>query len=275
MIHLLTLSWNAEDKLKALKESLLPALQNVDYFWYIKDNGSKDNTVETVKSWGGNINVIPYKNNTENFSVGMNYLFNIAAPKDNDYILLLNNDVIFNDKTSIKKMIKIMEADKDVGIVGARLLYTGSDKLQHAGVVIDNKHKMPMHYRANQASDKAAEKNREFQAITAAVALTKAQYYKNICKTNKSGNQGLDENFIWCFEDVSACFSIKYNMEKKIVYCGDTNISHEESATLKKIPSNKLFMPHNTNYFLKLWKDRYILDHDYYKAATNYKIYEK
>ena len=69
----------------------------------------------------------------------MNYLFNIASPADNDTIMLLNNDVIFNDTTSINSMLNIMHKDPSVGVVGARLLYTGTNKLQHAGVVFDKR----------------------------------------------------------------------------------------------------------------------------------------
>lgn len=274
-VFILTLTWNAIDKLTKLKDSLLPALNNIDYTWLIRDNGSKDNTVEIASTWEGNIKVIPHKNNTQNFSTGMNSLFNEASPADNDYILLLNNDVIFNDSTSLHNMINILDKDNSVGVVGAKLLYTGTNKLQHAGVVIDDNHKMPMHYRCNQTDDKIASKNREFQAVTAAVLLTRSELFKNVCTFNKSGNKGMDENFHWAFDDISMCFSIKYNMDKKIIYCGNTNIFHEESASLKKVPTNKLFMSHNTNYFLNLWKNRYVLDHNNYKKDINHKLYER
>lgn len=275
MLKIFTLSWNAADKLTKLKESLLPSLDGIDYEWFIKDNGSKDNTVEIASGWGDNVKIIPYKNNTQNFSMGMNFLFNEASPSDSDHILLLNNDVIFNDKNSINNMIGLLKKDSAVGVVGARLLYTNTNQLQHAGVVIDNKHRMPTHYRTNQISDKHSEKNREFQAVTAAVMLTTAEIFKNVCKTNKSGNLGMDENFQWSFDDTDFCLSVKYNMEKKIIYCGNTNIFHEESASLKKNPTNKLFMPHNSNYFLSKWRTRYVLDHDNYKNNNSFQLYEK
>ena len=146
MLYLLTLTWNACDKLTKLKESLLPALEDVDYTWLIKDNASKDETVATASSWEGNIKVLPYKDNRQNFSEGMNYLFAEAAPKDNDLVMLLNNDVIFNDKKSIKKMIDLIQKDRAIGAVGARLLFTNTDSLQHAGVVFNNIYHMPMHF---------------------------------------------------------------------------------------------------------------------------------
>src|SRR5271157_211257 len=98
MLHILTLTWNGADKLSKLHDSLMPALEGLDYNWLIKDNASKDDTVAQVNSWEGNIKVIPYKDNRQNFSEGCNFLFNEASPADNDYVMLLNNDIIFNDK---------------------------------------------------------------------------------------------------------------------------------------------------------------------------------
>jgi len=250
MIHLMTLTWNACDKLTKLKESLLPALSGIDYKWHIKDNASKDDTLAVASTWEGNINLIPYKNNLQNFSAGMNFLFNEAKPNDEDYIMLLNNDVIFNDTTSIHNMMNVMKKDPAVGVVGARLLYTGTDKLQHCGVVFDMRTKTPTHFRVGEQTDKNAEFNRLFQVVTGAVLLTKASYFKNAFDKNPSGINGMDENYHWAFDDVDLCLSIRNNLNKKVVYCGKTNIFHEESASLKKNPTNKLFMNHNVNYFL-------------------------
>lgn len=269
----MTLTWNACDKLTKLKDSLLPALAGIDYKWYIKDNASKDDTVAVASSWEGNIKVIPYKNNMQNFSAGMNFLFNEAKPDDDDYVMILNNDVIFNDTKSIHNMMNIMKKDPDVGVVGARLLYTGTDKLQHCGVVFDPRTKTPTHFRVGEKTDKNAEVNRQFQVVTGAVLLTKASYYKNSCTNNPSGFHGMDERYHWAFDDVDLCLSIKYNQGKKIIYCGETNIFHEESASLKKNPTNKLFMNQNTNYLHGKWAGRYDIDFDIYKRNSKHNLY--
>src|ERR1700722_1363708 len=147
-LHILTLSWNKCDKLSKLKESLIPALDGIDFTWHIKDNNSLDNTYDVAKAWGSNINVIKYKDNNQNFSEGMNYLFDQAKPKDEDLILLLNNDIVFSDTTSIKKMISHLKVD--IGVVGAKLLFTGSNRLQHAGVVFHS-NGLPVHFRRYEA----------------------------------------------------------------------------------------------------------------------------
>lgn len=273
MLHILTLTWNGCEKLTKLKDSLLPALRDIEYTWWIKDNGSTDDTVKVTSDWGNNVKVIAYKNNLQNFSQGMNFIFNEANPADDDLVLFLNNDVIFGDDSSLKKMIEIMK-DQDVGIVGARLLYTNTDKLQHAGVVFLPQYQLPTHFRANETSDESAEKNRLFQVVTGAVLLTKGKYFRGAFK-NTNGICGMDENYHWAFDDVDFCLSVGINLKKKIVYCGKTKIYHEESATLKKHPVNKLFMNHNASYFRSKWVNRCNMDLNAYASNPKYNLYKQ
>ena len=83
----------------------------------------------------------------------------------------------------------------------------------------------------------------------------------------------MDENYFWAFDDVDLCLSIKYNMNKKIVYCGNTNIFHEESASLKKNPTNKLFLNHNLKYMFEKWAGRYDIDKKTYTENTRHNLY--
>jgi GT2 family glycosyltransferase len=273
MIYILTLTWNAAERLSKLHQSLMPALDGLDWTWLIKSNGCKDNTVAMASDWGDRIKVVSYKDNTQNFSEGMNLLFSEASPSDRDMVLLLNNDIIFNDTQSLQRMVDVLQDDSTVGAVGARLLYTNTNVVQHGGVVFHNSHRMPFHFRAGEKTDANAEKNRLFQAVTGAVLLTKAEYYRNACTTNKSGNRGLDEQFRWSFDDTDFCLAIRYNMDKRVVYCGQTDISHEESVTLKKNPVNKLFLTHNVSRLTEKWGKRYILDRNSYLSDPKHNLY--
>lgn len=273
-LQIFTLNWNGEDKLKKLAPSLISALKNIDYTWWIKDNASIDKSIDYLKSLENpNINIIPYKDNRQNYSEGMNFLFKEANPNDNDYVLTLNNDTYIAKDNSLKLMMDIIQKNPDVGAVGSRLLYSGTNELQHAGVVFDKNALAPMHFRLKQKTDANAEKNRLFQVVTGAVTLTKAEYFRNVCTTNKSGINGFDEKFNWAFDDVDFCLSIHYNLNKKIVYCGSTTIYHEESASLKKNPSNKLFMSHNLNHLRLKWRDRFICDKEQYEKDVKYNLY--
>jgi GT2 family glycosyltransferase len=273
MLHILTLTWNGQDKITKLHDTLIPALEGIDYQWWIKDNASKDETVAVANTWGNKVHCIAYKDNRQNFSEGCNFLFNEAKPDDNDLIMLLNNDIIFNDTTSIKTMLDLIQKDKEIGMVGAHLCYTNTVKLQHAGVVFNPTYKTPMHFRAGQDSDNDAQRNREFQVVTGAVCVTRADLFRNANTNNKSGICGMDEKYHWAFDDVDLCLSIKYNLGKKIVYCGSTDIFHEESGSLKKNPVNKLFLTPNLQYMFGKWKGRYVIDQDIYTKDSRHNLY--
>jgi GT2 family glycosyltransferase len=254
---ILTLHWNAKDKIERLYKSLIPAVETFNYKWWIKDNSSKDGSVEYLKSiQNDNIDVLYCSHNTDSFSSGMNILFERANPADDDLILLLNNDLWFNDTKSIIEMNKLLT--DDVGVVGARILYPNSNSLQHAGVYFSSKYGyLPYHYRHKEIDDKDSQKTREFQAVTGALALIRAGDYRKVCTTNKSGRVGLDEGYFWSFEDIDMALAVKYNMHKKIMYCGKTNVFHEESASLKKNPMNKLMVNTNCSLFTKKWEGIY------------------
>lgn len=256
-LHIFTLTWNGKEKLQKLYPSLMPALEDINYVWHIKENGSKDGSIEEIESWNNaKVNLIKYPHNRDNYSFGMNYLFKQADIKKDDLILTLNNDVIIKDSASIKNMINIILNDDEVGIVGAKLNYTNTDKLQHCGVLFHPSNGLPYHYRAGVNETDRDKKNRYYPVVTGAVALLKADVFANCCVDNKSGQVGFCEKYIFAFEDVDMCMRIVHNLGKKVVYCGQTEIFHEESASLKKNPINKLFFKNNCQTFIDFWNSK-------------------
>lgn len=269
-LHALTLSWNGEQKIQNLQYSLkrnFDHLKNdMDCIWHLRDNGSKDSTKRILSTplWErSELNLYEIGHNRDSFATCVNYLFKEADPNDDDLILLLNNDVVFNEEVALLKMWTLMKKT-NAAIVGARLM-DNQNKLQHAGVIFSNQYgKMPWHYRRNDAADHAAYANRYFQAVTAAVCLVKASSFKRV--------GGMCEDYKWAFEDIDLCLRI--GKDEKIVYAGDTKITHEESATLKINPINKLFLSHNVSCFKKHWwngnEPVYQIDHDLYLKNPKY-----
>lgn len=275
-IHTLTLNWNGVDKLKKLKPGLMDNFAYIsmsagkqvsDYpVWYIRDNGSKDDSVqflnEKCQDCPFEILVNEIDHNRDNFAKGMNYLFNKANPDDGDFVLLLNNDVEFGDSRALYHMIKLQE-QTNADVVGARLLYSGTNNLQHAGVIFAEKYgNMPYHYRHKETSDNSAQKNRYFQAVTAAVVLISAKAFRSV--------NGFDEKFNWAFDDIDLILRIGSLKPNNVVYCGKTNIFHEESASLSKNPVNKMFLNSNVRYFKEKWAGKYDLDLNRYLHDESY-----
>lgn len=273
MIHVLTLTWNGLDKLTRLKDGLFRNLNRVSeqfnlyrdsptpFRWYIRDNGSSDDTQMAVQEWE-NTQLLAMSHNRDNFAKGMNSLAALTNARAGDFFLLLNNDVEFADDESLTNMLDLLISVK-ASAVGARLLYNGTTKLQHAGVIFGERYGgMPYHYRHKEESDAAATKNRYFQAVTAAVCLVEYTGFRAV--------GGFDEKFSWAFDDIDLCLRLR--ALGPIAYCGQTNIYHEESASLKKNPVNKLFQPNNVSYFKAKWNGKYDMDHNKYLMNPEYNV---
>lgn len=272
-LHILTLNWNGEKYLKPWFDTLSRATevlhsQHINSRLWVADNGSKDNSIKLLKEFDKydgrqpKVKVIEIGHNRNTFAQGMNNLFEKANPAEEDLILLLNNDILFPDKYALDRMISLMNKT-NAGVVGLRLLYTNTNKIAHAGVIFSERYnRLPYHYRPGEISDKNAEKNRYFQAVTAAVCMVKASSFKRV--------GGFDFGFRWSFDDIDLGFRI--GQTEKIVYCGESYAFHEESKSLKINPVNKLFMDSNVALFRKKWDGKYEIDHQKYLDDPNYNV---
>ncbi len=277
MLNIFTLNWQAKQKIHELHESLQKSLEGLEYRWFIKDNASTDGSIEEIESWQDpNVVLFKYPHNKDNYSQGMNYLLYQANPKSTDLVLTLNNDVVINDPQSIKNMIEIINNDSSVGLVGAKLNYKNTDMIQHCGVLFHPSNGLPFHYRAGQKETLYDQTDREFPVITGAVALTKMSVINECIEKDTLFKDFLNPKFNWAFEDVCFAMRVKYILNKKVVCCGRTSIFHEESASLKKNPVNKLFQNDNMRLFTDLYSkylDRTLVNT--YTKDPKYGIYKK
>lgn len=262
-MHILTLNWNGANKLMKLAPSLEKAVAQLDVpaIWWVRDNGSKDKSLDILREqYKSEYKVLEAGHNRESFAGGVNSLWKMSEAKDDDLILLLNNDVVIKNPKSLQMMVDLQRKTK-ADVVGCRLLFNDTNKLQHAGVIFSDRYnRLPYHFRPSEESDKNAEKDRYFQVVTAACCLVTASALAKI--------GGMDEGFRWAFEDVDMCLQIgKFS---KVAYCGSTTIYHEESASLKKNPVNKMFLSKNVEHFRNKWTGKYEIDHEKYLKDPGY-----
>jgi GT2 family glycosyltransferase len=225
----------------------------------VRDNGSSDdNSIEYLQSEG--VRILKMDHNCDSFSEGVNSLFRLTGAKDSDKLLLLNNDIKFNDDVSLGKMLKLMEKTGSA-VVGAKLLYEDG-KISHLGTVMSaSKANMPWHYKMGEKND--SNKNAYFQAVTAACCFVNAGSFI------KAGM--MDTKYFFCFEDVDLSLTIS-KQGGKIACCGETNITHLTSESLKKNPVNKMMLPQNVKYFKEKWFGKYKIDHDLYLKDPNHNL---
>ncbi len=212
-----------KDSVKYLKRAINSILKST-YKNYeiiiIENNSTKKSTFKYYDEIKSFAKIIKYEGEF-NYSKINNFGVKYA---NGEYLLLLNNDIKVITNDWLEEMLSICQRE-DVGIVGAKLLY--SDKtVQHAGVVVG------MGGIAGHVNRLIADKNpgyfgrvaviNNYSAVTAACLMTKKDLYEKV--------EGLDEKFKVAFNDVDFCMKIR-QLQKLIVYTPFARLFHYESKS--------------------------------------------
>jgi len=251
-ISIITLTYNGIDVLKNCVESILEKCATVDFEWLIRENGSKDGSLEYLQQMAAKDSRLRIFNmtNGSNFSQMNNELYPECRGQ---YVVFLNNDVeAITDFLSVQA--NILDRDPKVGGVGAVLWYPNKT-LQHCGIAFE--HNCSAHNISNQYSqlrnlyNGLHLKDRVYQAATGACFMMRKDEWKAI---------GLfDEGYVFCFDDVALSLSITHKLKKKIVVPKDAQLFHFESYskanpntwaawTRLKSQWGKIFKPDVFNY---------------------------
>jgi len=124
LVYIIILSYNSEKWIKACLTSVLATTYD-SFKVVIVDNGSTDNTVVEVSKFLPQVELLLNQSNV-GFVRGNNVGITQALSQQADYIVLLNPDTQVTP-TWLTEMIKIGEAERNVGILGA-VQYSYHDK---------------------------------------------------------------------------------------------------------------------------------------------------
>jgi GT2 family glycosyltransferase len=223
-----------KDKLEFLKpciESLLSKTAYPNYEILVIDNQSEE--PETLRyynallsSHGATVRVIHY-DKPFNFSAMNNWA---AEQASGEYLLLLNNDTQIVQSTWLDNLMNFGQRE-DVAIVGARLFYPTSGRIQHAGVIVGMTdiadHPLENNITVYDASYmNRAELSQNLSAVTAAVMLVRKSVYEQL--------GGMDEeNLAVLFNDVDLCLRAG-ELGYRIVYSPTSIVVHHGSTSLKE-----------------------------------------
>ncbi|WP_459939534.1 glycosyltransferase [Desulfonatronum parangueonense] len=150
-----------------------------------------------------------------------------------------------------------------IGAVGAKLLFEDG-LVQHAGVVFDHKLK-PVHiYKFFHPNHPAVQKQREFQAVSAACMLVSKAIFDQL--------GGFDEQYVNGYEDVDFCLRLR-GTGYKVVYCPKSVVTHLESRT----PGRFDAMDRNKELLLSRWGDILVADEldTYRQDGIEYQLIEE
>lgn len=228
-VSIIILNKDHKRDLKKCIDSILKTKYD-NYEILIVENNSKDkNIFEYYNKISQNDKIkVLYYMEKENFNYSK--LNNFAAKQaSGDYLLFLNNDIeIIYDKAENKDWLEMMLAQcqrKDIGIVGAKLLYK-NNTIQHAGVVL-NFGGVAGHVNAHEPKDAEGYFGRimiqqNFSAVTGAFLMLSKKDYMEV--------NGFDEDFPVAYNDIDLCLKIT-NLGKLVVYNPYITAYHYESKT--------------------------------------------
>jgi GT2 family glycosyltransferase len=209
--------------------------RDVDHEMIVVDNASSDDTAQALPLLDG----IRLQRNEKNlgFARACNQG---AAMARGRYLMFLNNDTEVRTGW-LSSMVKILDGEPDVAMVGSKLLFPDGT-LQHAGVVFAYGAPLPvnpfhLNYRRPEST---GGKRLTLHAVTAACMLVRREAFAAV--------GGFDEGFINGYEDVDLCLKIGQT-GAKIVYTPESVAVHHESVSEGRFNGNVV----NVNRLNQRW----------------------
>jgi len=163
------------------------------------------------------------------------------------HLLLMNNDVLVR-KDTIAEMVKVMDEKKDVGLVGAKLLFP-TREIQHVGVTF-NSQGTPYHIayqRRDGPETPQSQRSEYFDAVTFACVLIRREAWDAI--------GGLDPDYFFNYEDIDFCLRARV-IDYRCFVTHKAVAIHLESQSVDHRGTTK----HSYLRNLRLFQERWILN---------------
>jgi GT2 family glycosyltransferase len=228
-----------KDKLEYLQpcvESLLERTDYPDYEVLIIDNQSAEPDTLTyyeqlLASSGGKVRVL-YYDKPFNFSDMNNWA---AEQAQSDYLLLMNNDTEVIQADWLSRLMN-HGLREDVGVVGARLVYPGSGKLQHAGVYLGlgqiADHPYNHSLSLNETSHmERARLDQNLSAVTAAVMLVRKSLYQQLGGMDAANLKVLFNDVDLCLRATEAGYRVVWTPFSVVVHHGSVSLKNDEQRS--------------------------------------------
>lgn len=220
-VFIVALTWNRSDLIEECLTSLRKVKSKHKICVIVVDNHSIDDTVRIIKQKFPEVILIRNKKNL-GWSGGNNKGIAFALKKHADYILLLNNDITI-DKQCIDNLVKVMESDTTLGIVGPKIFRSGTNPriISNAGNFFTKD--FFGYSRGGGRIDNGKYNSVVKVDFVAGVAFAKAAVFEKV--------GFFDERYFLYFEDVDFCMRAK-KMGYSFAFVPDAFEFHRESATI-------------------------------------------
>ena len=244
--------------LKKCLNSIFKSYYNNYEIIIVENNSEKKSTFkfyESIKKKYENIKIMELNQQSFNYSELNNFG---AKNSTGDILLFLNNDVEIISKDFLETLIGDVSR-KDVGIVGAKLLYK-DNTIQHAGIVL-NFTGIAGHVNAHLKCYDVGYMGRtmiqqNFNAVTGALMIIKKSTFEEI--------GGFDTSFPVAYNDIDICLKVR-DRGLLVMYEPYVEAYHYESKTrgYEDTDEKKKRLLEDTNRLKNKW-EKYFNENDKY-----------
>jgi hypothetical protein len=270
-VAIIVLNWNSYEDTKECLESLA----NITYPNYeviVIDNASSDSSIDRLeKEFSQHI----FIRNNENlgFAAGYNVGIRHALNSGDDYILILNNDMVVEERF-LEPAVEIAEQNKQVGIVGGKIYYYDDPKRIS---VVWGKYRWfrwgVLPHGKNQIDKGQFDYPREVQFVTGAMMLVKQEVFKLV---------GLlpEAYFFWNEE-----WDFSYHVGKKgykLYYVPRFIAWHKEARTYCRSDPKFIYNLYRSRFILLErilnpigWKVYFFLFRLYYQFFAGWRLFRR
>ena len=239
-------TYNSENKIGAAVSSIKEFTKNIDYKLFVFDNGSIDNTKNTVLTADPDANFIE-----NNANLGFGKANNLVIPHINsEYHAIINPDIrIENDVLS--EICNYMDKHPDVVMATPKILFP--DKSEQHLPKLKPKFIYLLARRTPFFKKKAIEYTMEDRVITEPTEIDQCSGCFAVIRSDifKKLN-GFDERFFMYMED--ADLTLRAKNYGKVIFLPQFHVVHEWERSSSK--SLKYLMIHISSMFKFLWKHR-------------------
>ncbi len=243
-------TYNNEDKIENLLESLYQFTKGVSFSVYVVDNASSDRTLDIVRKKYPQVVIMPMDKNL-GFGAGHNQLLNVI---DSEYHLILNPDIRFEQDT-ISELVQYLQNNPNVAMVTPKIMNEDGTE-QHLPKKVPKMRYLlagrlsPYSRFFSHLRDEYTLKNQkldtqmEIDFSTGCFMLVRSYVFKKV--------GGFDERFFMYLED--ADLSLRVKKYGKVIFYPHTRVIHAwERSSAKKI---KYFLIHmdSMRKFASKWK---------------------
>lgn len=228
--------------------------EGASYEVIVVDNASTDGTPEFLRTLGAGVRIITNPSNL-GFARACNQGARSAQGR---YLIFLNNDTI-PLAGWLSSLISLADSEPDVAIAGSKLLYPGTNLIQHAGIVFGPLRE-PYHiYQNIDAGHPAVNQVEEYQAVTAACMLVRRKVFFDAGQ--------FDEKYINGYEDIDLCLKVRA-LGYRILYTPKSVLYHAEFST----QGRKDHQARNLALFLSRWHSQVDPDETRYYEKYGHRI---